>query len=268
MQDLGAADFTVYEDGRLQALQRFQRVTDLPLQIGMLVDTSASMEAMLPSVQEAALRFFRDALRPTDRAAVVTFSEEPRLAAPFTRDLTQLGAALVGLQAARGTALWDSVVYTLHYFQGTPGRRALLVFSDGADHGSRYTFDQALAYAEHSGVSVYALSFGGATTALLEGGRRRLANLAEATGGRSFVLAGPEELRRPTPPSTRTCARSTCWSTSPTARASRSAPSTCRSAARESARARCAGTSRRVRSAHAIAVGRVRRAHPTRRRAA
>ncbi len=194
VQDLGAADFTVYEDGRLQALQRFQRVTDLPLQIGMLVDTSASMEAMLPSVQEAALRFFRDALRPTDRATVVTFSEEPRLAAPFTRDLTQLGAALVGLQAARGTALWDSVVYTLHYFQGTPGRRALLVFSDGADHGSRYTFDQALAYAEHSGVSVYALSFGGVTTSLLESGRRRLANLAEATGGRSFVLAGPEEL--------------------------------------------------------------------------
>jgi VWFA-related protein len=194
VQDLGAADFTVYEDGRLQALQRFQRVTDLPLQVGMLVDTSASMEAMLPSVQEAALRFFRDALRPTDRATVVTFSEEPRLAAPFTNDLSRLGAALVGLQAARGTALWDSVVYTLHYFQGTPGRRALLVFSDGADHGSRYTFDQALAYAEHSGVSVYALSFGGAASSLLEVGRRRLANLAEATGGRSFVLAGPEEL--------------------------------------------------------------------------
>jgi len=194
VQDLGAADFTVYEDGRLQALQKFQRVTDLPLQVGMLVDTSASMEAMLPGVQDAALRFFRDALLPTDRAAVVTFSEEPRLVAPFTNDLTRLGAALVGLQAARGTALWDSVVYTLHYFQGTPGRRALLVFSDGADHGSRYTFDQALAYAEHSGVSVYVLSFGGAATSLLEVGRRRLANLAEATGGRSFVLAGPDEL--------------------------------------------------------------------------
>jgi Ca-activated chloride channel family protein len=145
-------------------------------------------------VQEAALQFFRDSLAPADRAAVVTFSEEPRLAAPFTRDIARLHAALVGLQAARGTALWDSLVYSLHYFQGTPGRRALLVFSDGADRGSRFTFDQALAYAQHSGVSVYAVSFGGAASSLLETGRRRLASLAEATGGRSFVLSGVGEL--------------------------------------------------------------------------
>jgi VWFA-related protein len=194
VQDLAAGDFTVREDGRPQTLRRFQRVTDLPLQVGLLVDTSASMAEMLPRVQEAALRFFRDALAPGDRAAVVTFSEEPRLAAPFTRDLDRLGAALVGLQAARGTALWDSLVYSLHYFQGTPGRRALLVFTDGADHGSRFTFDQALAYAEHSGVSVYAVSFGGTASSVLEAGRRRLANLAEATGGRSFILRNVDEL--------------------------------------------------------------------------
>jgi VWFA-related protein len=194
VHDLEQGDFVVREDGRPQELRRFQRVTDLPLQVGLLVDTSASMEEMLPQVQQAALQFFRDALAPTDRAAVVTFSEEPRLAAPFTRDLSRLGAALVGLQAARGTALWDSLVYALHYFQGTPGRRALLVFSDGADHGSRFIYEQALAYAQHSGVSVYAVSFGGAASSLLEGGRRRLAALAEATGGRSFVLGGVAEL--------------------------------------------------------------------------
>jgi len=196
VSDLGSDDFTVREDGRAQHVTRFQRVTDLPLQVGLLVDTSASMEEMLPKVQDAALRFFRDALAPGDRAAVITFSEEPRLAAPFTRDLDRLGAALVGLQAARGTTLWDSLVYALHYFQGTPGRRALLVFSDGADHGSRYTFDQALAYAEHSGVSVYAVSFGGIGSSLLETGRRRLANLAEATGGRNFVLGDVGELAK------------------------------------------------------------------------
>ena len=194
VHDLAESDFVVREDGRPQELRRFQRVTDLPLQVGMLVDTSASMAEMLPQVQEAALQFFHEALAPMDRAAIVTFSEEPRLAAPFTRDVDRLGAALVGLQAARGTALWDSLVYTLHYFQGTGGRRALLVFSDGADRGSRFTFDQALAYAQHSGVSVYAVSFGGVASSLLETGRRRLANLAEATGGRSFVLGGVGEL--------------------------------------------------------------------------
>ncbi|HXT49761.1 MAG TPA: VWA domain-containing protein [Thermoanaerobaculia bacterium] len=194
VQDLEADDFTVREDGRPQTLRRFQRVTELPLQVALLVDTSASMTDMLPQVQEAALRFFGETLAPKDRAAVITFSEEPRLAAPFTDDLSRLGAALVGLQAARGTALWDSLVYALHYFQGTPGRRALLVFSDGADRGSRFTFDQALAYAQHSGVSVYAVSFGGVASSLLEGGRRRLASLAEATGGRSYVLGSVAEL--------------------------------------------------------------------------
>lgn len=194
VQDLDADDFEVREDGRRQTLRRFQRVTDLPLQVGLLVDTSASMAETLPEVEQAALRFFREALAPGDRAAVLTFSDEPRLAAPFTRDLDRLGTALVGLQAARGTALWDSLVFALHYFQGTPGRRALLVFSDGADHGSRYTFDQALAYAQHSGVSVYAISFGGLSSTLFESGRRKLTNLAEATGGQSFVLGGVGEL--------------------------------------------------------------------------
>jgi VWFA-related protein len=154
------------------------------------------MADTLPQVQEAALRFFREALAPGDRAAVLTFSEEPRLAAPFTADLQRLGAALVGLQAARGTKLWDSLVFALHYFQGTPGRRALLVFSDGGDRASRFTFDQALAYAQHSGVSVYAVSFGGPGSTLLEGGRRHLGNLADATGGRSFVLSSVDQLQR------------------------------------------------------------------------
>jgi VWFA-related protein len=194
--DLKEDDFVVREDGRPQTLRRFEKVNNLPLQVGLLVDTSASMADMLPKVQDAALRFFREQLAPGDRAAVVTFSEEPRLAAPFTRDIERLGAALVGLQAARGTALWDSLVYSLHYFQGTPGRRALLVFSDGDDRGSHYTFDKALAYAEHSGVSVYAVSFGGAATTLLDPGRRHLADLAVATGGRSFVLGSTDELRQ------------------------------------------------------------------------
>ncbi|HEV8631821.1 MAG TPA: VWA domain-containing protein, partial [Thermoanaerobaculia bacterium] len=195
VQDLAGTDFEVREDGRPQTMRKFQKVTNLPLQFGMLVDTSASMADSLPEVQQAALGFFRDSLEPADRAAVLTFSEEPRLATPFTGDLERLSAALVGLKAERGTALWDSLVFALHYFQGTPGRRALLVFSDGADRGSKYTFDQALAYAEHSGVSVYAISFGGAGTSLLEGARR-LGKLTEATGGRAFVLGGVGELAK------------------------------------------------------------------------
>lgn len=192
-EPLTAADFSVREDGRPQALQRFQHVTELPLHVGLLVDTSASMAASLPQVEQATLAFFAGVLAPGDRAAVVTFSEEPRLAAPFTDDMQRLTAALVGLQAERGTAVWDSLLFALHYFQGVPGRRALLLFSDGADRGSRFRFDQALAFAQHAGVAVYPVSFGSGASGLLEG-RRRLARVAEATGGRAFVLGGVDEL--------------------------------------------------------------------------
>ena len=190
---LAQADFEVREDGRPQQLRRFQHVTELPLHLALLVDTSASMAEMLPEVEEAAVEFFRSTLEPGDRAAVLTFSEEPRLAAPFDDDLTRLTTALVGLRAERGTALWDSLVYALHYFQGVPGRRALLVFSDGADRGSRFRFDEALAYAQHAGVAIYAVSFGNAGSGMLEG-RRRLARLAEATGGKAFTLSSVDEL--------------------------------------------------------------------------
>jgi VWFA-related protein len=192
-RELGAGDFTVREDGRPQQLLRFRHVTEVPLHVALLVDTSASMAEMLPQVQHAAVDFFSTLLAPGDRAAVFTFSEEPRLAAPFGEDLTTLTAALVGLRAERGTALWDSLVHALHYFQGIAGKRALIVFSDGADRGSRFRFEDALAYAQHTGVAVYAVSFGNAASGFLEG-RRRLARVAEATGGRAFVLNSPEEV--------------------------------------------------------------------------
>jgi VWFA-related protein len=192
-QGLAANDFGVREDGRPQQVQRFQHVTEVPLHTALLVDTSASMADMLPAVQQAAIDFFDSLLAPGDRAAVLTFSEEPRLAAPFSDDLTTLTTALVGLRAERGTALWDSVVHTLHYFQGIGGRRALVVFSDGADRGSRFRFDDTLAYAQHAGVAIYAVSFGNPASGFLEG-RRRLERLAESTGGRAFVLDGPGEV--------------------------------------------------------------------------
>jgi Ca-activated chloride channel family protein len=193
VRGLSAEDFAVTEDGRRQRIDRFQHVTELPLHVALLVDTSASMEEILPDVEKAAIEFFRSTLEPRDRAAVFTFSEDTRLAAPFSNDLTTLTIALVGLRAERGTALWDSAVHALHYFQGVAGKRALLVFSDGADRGSCFRFDDALAYAQHAGVTIYAVSFGSAASGLLEG-RRRLARLAEATGGQAFTLTSVDEL--------------------------------------------------------------------------
>ncbi|HVS04004.1 MAG TPA: VWA domain-containing protein, partial [Thermoanaerobaculia bacterium] len=193
VHDLAADELEVREEGVPQELRRFQHVTELPLHVALLVDTSASMAEELPAVQSAGLTFFRGTLRPEDRAAVLTFSEEPRLACRFTDDPVRLATALAGLSAERSTRLWDSLAFALHYFQGVPGKRALLVFSDGADRGSGFSFEQVMELAQHAGVAVYAVSFGTAAAQLLEG-RRRLARVADATGGRSFVLGTAEQL--------------------------------------------------------------------------
>lgn len=182
--------FEVEEEGTPQQILRFERVADRPVHAAILLDVSASMEDRLDPARQAALGFFRDVVDPDDRAALVTFNDRPQLAVPFTADLPKLGTGLAALQAERGTALWDSVIYGLYVFNGVAGQKALLVLSDGEDESSRFSFDEALELAQRSGVTVYAIGLD-----LPRGqGRRQLGRLAEVTGGRSFLIDGVEEL--------------------------------------------------------------------------
>jgi VWFA-related protein len=171
-----------------------ERVSDLPLHVALLVDTSASMEASLGAVQAAAVRFFEQVLEGGDRGAVVTFSDRPRLVTPFTADPAALMLGLVGLTSENSTALHDSVVFALNYLQGIRGQRALLVLSDGADRQSRRTADDVLEYARHAGVTVYAIDPSGALSRQLSGSSRHLTRLADETGGRGFGLPSLDAL--------------------------------------------------------------------------
>lgn len=193
IQDLEAADFRVLEDGEAQPIQRFEHVTNLPLHVALLLDTSASMEENIGFVQSAALGFFEEVLKPEDRGAIVTFSEKPRLVAPFTDDLDRLTLGLLGLVAERSTAFFDAAMFGLNYFQGIQGQRALLILSDGQDRHSRYRFEDVLEYARHAGVTIYTIGFSGGLSRHL-GQSRHLDRLAAETGGRSFVLPTIEEL--------------------------------------------------------------------------
>jgi Ca-activated chloride channel homolog len=190
---LGAADFEVKDGGEPQELLRCDRVKDLPLHLLFAIDTSASMAASLPQVQRAALGFLERVLTPRDRAALLTFSDSPVLRAPFTGNLELLAGALAGLNAERGTALYDSLVFGLSYMKGVQhGQAALLLFTDGGDHVSRLTFDEALEFARRSGVAIYAI---GARIPRLDlQVRSHLARLAEETGGRSFFIDSAAEL--------------------------------------------------------------------------
>jgi Ca-activated chloride channel homolog len=188
VQGLTQKDFSVTEDGVKQEVSRFERVTDLPIHAAVTIDVSASMEKSLDKARTAALEFFQKIIQPKDRAAVVTFNDHPNLTVKFTNAVPDLASGLAGLKAERGTALYDSIIFTLYYFTGVKGQRALLLLTDGKDEGSRFTFEDALEYARRAGVTIYAIGLGD------DPDKRKLEKLSGETGGRAFFLKSVDEL--------------------------------------------------------------------------
>jgi VWFA-related protein len=177
-------------------VRRFELVRDLPIYAGILLDTSSSMgehdSEKLKEAVNGALRFFEQVIKPKDRAAVFTFNDTPTLAVRFTNKIDELSGALNGLVAEGNTALYDSLIYSLYYFGGIKGKKAVILLSDGQDYGSHYKYDQALDYARRSGVAVYTVGI-----ALPPNDvdiRAKLRRLADETGGRSFFVGVASEL--------------------------------------------------------------------------
>jgi len=196
VEGLEQKDFTVLEDGVPQTVRRFELVKDLPIYAGILLDTSASMGEhegeKLKEAVKGGLRFFEQVIKPKDRAAVFTFNDTPTLAVRFTNQIDALSGGLNGLKAEGNTALYDSLIYSLYYFGGIKGKKAIVLLSDGQDSNSHYKFEQALDYARRSGVAVYAVGI-----ALPPNDfeiRAKLQKLADETGGRSFFVGIASEL--------------------------------------------------------------------------
>ena len=189
-EDLQADQVTILEDGAPQEILRFQRVTDLPVHLQVMLDVSASMVDRLGTARQAALGLFQSEITPRDRAALVTFNDHPYLASDFTNDPVKLAGSLAGLKAERGTALYDALVFGLYYLNGIKGQRALLLLSDGKDESSRFSFEQALEYAQRSGVAIYSIGLGRQTGPA----KRALSRLAAQTGGSSFFISSVGEL--------------------------------------------------------------------------
>ncbi len=181
-------DFSVSEDGVKQEIARFEQVSDLPIHAAVALDISASMAANLDESREAALRFLEQTIQPKDRASIITFNDRPNLAVKFTKDLTTLAGGLAGLKAERGTALYDTIIFSLFYFNGVKGQRALLLLSDGKDEGSRFSFEDAQDYARRAGVTIYAIGLGDDVD------RKKLEKISEDTGGRAFFVQRAAEL--------------------------------------------------------------------------
>lgn len=192
--DLELEEFTVLEDDEVQEITHFSLHRDMPVRLGLVIDSSGSMEETLPAVQRVVMGFLRELLRPRDRAFVETFSDEPELLAPFTADFDTLENALLALYADRSTALWDATIMGLFQFAGVRGRNAMVVLTDGEDTASKYSYDEVKDFAMRAGVTIYTIGVDLPTGKVLT--RFQLRKLSELTGGRAFFISRDSDLDR------------------------------------------------------------------------
>jgi VWFA-related protein len=188
---LSKDDFHVFEDDKPQTIRYFSRETDLPLRIGVLVDTSTSIRDRLRFEQEAAIDFLNTTLRAgKDQAFVVAFDVQPQVMQDYTDNLEKLSGAIRGLLAGGVTTLYDAIYFScrekmLIFPPPEPYlRRVLIIISDGEDNQSEHTREEALAMAQRAEVTIYAISTN--AMGLPVHGDKVLRRLAEQTGGRAF----------------------------------------------------------------------------------
>ncbi len=162
--DLARADFEVVENKRSQKVLEFAAESDLPLRIGILVDTSNSVRDRFRFIQEAAIEFLNSVVRPRyDKALVVSFDTTAELVADLTDNPEKMAEAIRQLRPGGGTSLYDAVYYACRdkLMQEQPRhkyRRAMIIISDGDDNQSRVSRDQALEMAQKADAVIYTIS--------------------------------------------------------------------------------------------------------------
>jgi Ca-activated chloride channel family protein len=202
---LTAADFAVFEDGVQQDVSFFA-ATAVPLDLALLLDTSASMVDKMQTMQEAALGFLRT-LRSGDRAAIVDIKDNVQIAYALGDDVEAANQAVRKTAARGGTALYNGLYLGIkemvrqRKINGDVRRQALAVVSDGEDTASLVGFDDVLELAKQSGITIYTITLKSASALrhATTSGRRyfsqsefAMKSLAQETGARAFF---PTEIR-------------------------------------------------------------------------
>jgi len=153
-------DFKLYLDGQQRPIQFFRQDLNTPVSIGILVDTSGSMQPKIPQAR-LAIADFLDALNPRDELFLIAFSSRPFLLQPLTSDHDRVAGRLMILQAMGQTALFDAIIQGLQVVRhGHYDKRALLVITDGMDNTSVAQVDSVIAMAKKMGVLIYSIGIG------------------------------------------------------------------------------------------------------------
>lgn len=187
VRGLGTKDVELLENGVKQEVSYFREASSIgdpservPLSVLLVLDTSGSMKDNMRFLQEAVLSFVYK-MEEVDSALVVSFNESIKGSAEFTGDTDRLERFVDGLQAWGGTSLNDAIHYSLGRIKDAPGRKALIVFSDGADTTSTLPEKEVVDYARAVEATVYSIGFKG------PGSRGFLRKIATETGGQFFA---------------------------------------------------------------------------------
>ncbi len=196
--DLTRNDFEIVENKRPQSILEFAAETNLPLRLGVLIDTSNSIRDRFRFEQEAAAEFIRSVMRSRqDKAMIVSFDTSAELVADLVNDTEKLETVIRNLRPGGGTSLYDAIYFgcrdKLSVDQPkSKFRRAIVILSDGEDNQSRYTRDQALEEAQKADVVIYAISTN--ITRTDTDGDKVLKYFCDKTGGRAYFPFKVEDL--------------------------------------------------------------------------
>ena len=191
VKDLKKDDFRVVDDGQpAREIRSFHNETDLPLQVGLLVDASNSVRDRFKFEQESAIEFLNQVIRPKyDRAFIIGFDVTPEVTQDFTDNTEALSHGVRAMRPGGGTAMYDALYFAcrdklMKATQSGPVRRAIILLSDGDDNQSHVSREEAIEMAQRAEVIIYTISTN--ITGTRKSGDKVLERIADATGGRAF----------------------------------------------------------------------------------
>jgi VWFA-related protein len=209
--DLKQDDFKVFEDNNEQKIAFFSKEMNLPITLGLLLDTSGSEQNMLGAIQSAGSRFLHRVLRKGDEAMILSFDSDVDLLADFTDDRSILDHAIskarinvpgggyiagnpgpVGSGNITGTALYDAVYLACgEKLNGEAGRKAIIIVTDAQDEGSKTRIEEAIEAAQRTDTVIHILLVADPRYGANSGAAHKM---ADETGGRVISVSSEKKL--------------------------------------------------------------------------
>lgn len=219
ISDLGKDDFKVSEDGQDQKIAYFAKEADMPITLGILIDTSGSMQNIFDAEQDTASRFVHEIMRKKDEATIITFDFDIDQLAEFTEDPSVLERAIRRAQINAvasggvvtpstvptgqngGTDLYDAVYVTCHdEFPSETGRKAIILLTDAEDTGSKVTLQASIEAAQRSDTVIHVLRLSDEPFYMGLGigysGASVARKMADDTGGREIEVRSQKSLEK------------------------------------------------------------------------